>query len=130
MQTNRDHRIHAPSVILQHVYSLNTIHHKCRPMPGMFPKRMLIRRLCCKNLPFSARSVRWLVLFSLGSHSKQASDEPDLPQDVPFPDAAHRLCCKNSGRNAMGRGSPFWSCLGGHSKQVGDERDLPADVSF
>jgi hypothetical protein len=41
-------------------------------------------RLCCKNSRGNTMGEKPPFLFSLGRHSKQAGDERNLPQDVPF----------------------------------------------
>jgi hypothetical protein len=40
--------------------------------------------LCCKNSRGDTMGGEASLLLSLGDHSKQASDERHLPQDVPF----------------------------------------------
>jgi transposase len=45
--------------------------------------------LCCKNSRGNTMGVKPHFLLSLGSHSKQAGDERDLPHDVPFFHATH-----------------------------------------
>src|SRR5207302_2637380 len=45
--------------------------------------------LCCKNSRGNTTGVKPRFLLSLGSHSKQAGDERNLPHDVPLFDATH-----------------------------------------
>jgi hypothetical protein len=62
-------------------------------------KSSQVRWLCCKNARGNTMGVRPCFLLSLGGHSKQAGDEHNLPQDVPFfhatylpfPDHVHDL---------------------------------------
>ena len=43
-----------------------------------------LRGLCCINARGNTMGVTPRFLLSLGGHSKQAGDEPNLPQNVPF----------------------------------------------
>ena len=78
------------------------------PGLGMAPQRLRevsrwvaeqSKRLCCKNARGNTMGVTPRFLLSLGGQSKQAGDERDLPQDVPFfhatylpfPDHVHEL---------------------------------------
>jgi hypothetical protein len=60
-----------------------------RTVPANLASRARMIRLCCKNSRGYTMGVKPHLLFSLDRHAKDAGDERDLPQDVPFSHARY-----------------------------------------